>query len=123
MSLGACSTRREEAVTIQYSFIHSLIHSHSNYFKELGAVRGAENTKLERSSISLTCVLRTLLSTTGGQQSNIYYNLIWGSVLESYPGEGNGNPLQYSCLENSIDRGAWQATVHWVTKSRTRLSD
>ena len=32
------------------------------------------------------------------------------------PGEGNGNPLQYSCLENSIDRGAWWATVHGVTK-------
>ena len=39
------------------------------------------------------------------------------------PGEGNGNPLQYSCLENSMDRGAWQATVHGVTKSWTRLSD
>ena len=39
------------------------------------------------------------------------------------PGEGNGNPLQYSCLENSMDRGAWQATVHGVAKSRTRLSD
>ena len=39
------------------------------------------------------------------------------------PGGGNGNPLQYSCLENSMDRGAWQATVHGVTKSRTRLSD
>ena len=39
------------------------------------------------------------------------------------PGEGNGNPLQYSCLENPMDRGAWQATVHRVTKSRTRLSD
>ena len=39
------------------------------------------------------------------------------------PGEGNGNPLQYSCLENSMDRGAWQATVHGVTKSQTRLSD
>ena len=39
------------------------------------------------------------------------------------PGEGNGNPLQYSCLENPLDRGAWWATVHWVTKSRTRLSD
>ena len=38
------------------------------------------------------------------------------------PGEGNGNPLQYSCLENSMDRGAWWATVHGVTKSRTRLS-
>ena len=38
-------------------------------------------------------------------------------------GEGNGNPLQYSCLENSVDRGVWQATVHVVTKSRTQLSN
>ena len=38
-------------------------------------------------------------------------------------GEGNGNPLQYSCLENPMDRGAWSATVHGVAKSRTRLSD
>ena len=35
------------------------------------------------------------------------------------PVEGNGNPLQYSCLENPVDRGAWQATVHRVTKSQT----
>ena len=39
------------------------------------------------------------------------------------PGEGNGNPLQYSCLENSMDRGAWWATVHGVTKSQTQLND
>ena len=39
------------------------------------------------------------------------------------PGEGSGNPLQYSCLENPMDRGAQWATVHGVTKSRTRLSD
>ena len=39
------------------------------------------------------------------------------------PGEGNGNPLQYSCLENPMDRGAWQAAVHGVAKSQTRLSD
>ena len=39
------------------------------------------------------------------------------------PGEGNGNPLQYSCLENSTDREASWATVHWVAKSWTRLSD
>ena len=38
-------------------------------------------------------------------------------------GEGNGNPLQYSCLENPMDRGAWQATVHGVAKSWTWLSD
>ena len=37
--------------------------------------------------------------------------------------KGNGNPLQYSCLENSMDRGAWWATIHGVAKSRTRLSD
>ena len=37
-------------------------------------------------------------------------------------GEGNGNPLQYSCLENSIDRGAWKAMVHGVTKSLPQLS-
>ena len=37
------------------------------------------------------------------------------------PGEGNGSPLQYSCLENSMDRGVWQATVHEVRKSRTWL--
>ena len=39
------------------------------------------------------------------------------------PGEGNGNPLQHSCLENSVDRGAWWATVHGVAKSWTQLSD
>ena len=36
---------------------------------------------------------------------------------ESSPGGGNGNPLQYSCLKNSMDRGAWQSTVYGVTKS------
>ena len=43
--------------------------------------------------------------------------------LGKYPGERNGKLLQYSCLENSMDRGAWQARVHGVAKSRTRLSD
>ena len=38
-------------------------------------------------------------------------------------GEGNGNPLQYSCLENPMDGGVWQAAVHGVAQSRTRLSD
>ena len=39
------------------------------------------------------------------------------------PGEGQSNPLQYSCLENSMHRGAWGDTVHGVAKSRTQLSD
>ena len=41
------------------------------------------------------------------------------SELGRSPGEGNGNPLKYSCLENHMDRGAWWATVHGVTKSHT----
>ena len=48
-----------------------------------------------------------------------------GSIpgLGRSPGEGNGNPLQYSCLENSMDSGAWGAIVHGVTKSQTTLSN
>ena len=48
-----------------------------------------------------------------------------GSIpgLGRSPGEGNGNPLQYSCLENPMDRGAWRAAVHGVAKSQTQLSN
>ena len=45
------------------------------------------------------------------------------SGLRRFPGGGNGNPLQYSCLGNPMDRGAWQATVQGVAKSQTRLND
>ena len=48
-------------------------------------------------------------------------SLIPGSGRSS--GGGNGNPLQYSCLENPMNGGAWQGTVHWVAKSWTQLSD
>ena len=44
-------------------------------------------------------------------------------VHEEITGEGNGTPLQYSCLENPMDRGAWWAAVHGVTRSWTQLSD
>ena len=43
--------------------------------------------------------------------------------LDSIFGEGNGTPLQYTCLENPMDRGAWKAAVHGVAAGRTRLSD
>ena len=48
-----------------------------------------------------------------------------GSIpgLGRFPGEGNGNPLQYFCQENPMDREAWQATVHGVASSQTQLSD
>ena len=49
----------------------------------------------------------------------------WGSIpgSERCLGEGNGYPIQYSCLENPMDRGAWWATVRGVAKSQTQLSD
>ena len=46
-----------------------------------------------------------------------------GSRSGRFTGEGNGNPLQYSCLENSMDRGAWWTTIHGVIKSQTQLSN
>ena len=50
---------------------------------------------------------------------------IWGNFASrnTWYGEGNGTPLQCSCLENPMDEGAWWAAVHGITKSRTRLSD
>jgi len=63
-----------------------------------------------------------------GKESCLQYRRLVGdvgSILGSgrSPGEGNGNPLQYSCLENPMDRGACWATVHGVSKSQTQLSD
>ena len=60
--------------------------------------------------------------------SKSLYILTWQCVQDKCPlvsigGEGNGTPLQYSCLENPMDRGAWWAAVHGVARSRTQLSD
>ena len=57
----------------------------------------------------------------GGSESKV--SACNAGDLRSIPGEGNGNLLQYSCLENPMDKGAWLATVHGVAKSQTRLSD
>ena len=76
-----------------------------------------------------TCNLNTFLPTRfpGGSDDKVSACNAGdlGSVpgLGRSPGEGNGNPLQFSCLENPMDRGAWWATVHGVAKSRTRLND
>ena len=48
---------------------------------------------------------------------------VWSLGWEDFFGEGNGSPLQYSCLENPVDRGAWQAIIYGVTKSQTPLSN
>ena len=61
-------------------------------------------------------VVRNLLTSAGNERDV-------GSIpgLRRSPGGGNGNALQYSCLENPIDRGAWQATVHGVQESQMQL--
>ena len=55
-----------------------------------------------------------------GEEKNVIEKITLGP--SQVHGEGNGTPLQYSCLENPMDRGAWWATVHGVTKSQTQLS-
>ena len=55
--------------------------------------------------------------------TGLLYNVVPLIRTSNINGEGNGNPLQDSCLENPMDGGAWWAAVHGVAKSRTRLSD
>ena len=55
------------------------------------------------------------------KQWKILQEMGYQTTLLASPGEGNGNPLQYSCLENAIDGGTWWVTVHGVAKSQTRL--
>ena len=64
------------------------------------------------------CGLLSLVILWMGREGDLVWNLL-GQCL----GEGNGTPLQYSCLENPMDGGAWWAAVHGVAKSQTRLSD
>ena len=63
--------------------------------------------------------------TSGSSQLTYCWSLAWRilSVTSVWDGEGNGTPLQYSCLENPMDGGAWWAAVHGIAKSRTRPSD
>ena len=75
----------------------------------------------------LSCQELTLIGFLGGPDGKESAYNVRGPG--SIPGlgrslrEGNGNPLQYTCLENPMDRGTWQATVHGVVKSWTRLND
>ena len=59
------------------------------------------------------------LPASAGDTRDVHSNLESGRI----PGVGNSDPLQYSCLENSMDRGAWWATVYGVSKSRTQVSN
>ena len=65
----------------------------------------------------MTLVVKNLPANAGDVR-----DMGWIPGLERSPGGGRVNPLQYSCLENPMDRGAWWATVHGVSKSQTQLS-
>ena len=77
-------------------------------------------------SLVVSLVQQGVLGGAGGKEPTSQCRLDvrdTGSILElgRSPGEGNGNPLQYSCLENPTDRGAWGATVHGIAQSQTQL--
>ena len=82
---------------------------------------------LEKGHVSWISILIIIKSTFGGSEvKNLPTNardvgLILG--LGRFPGEGNGNPLQYSCLGNPMNRGTWWATVHGLAKSWTLLNN
>ena len=88
------------------------------------AKQGNQNRVTRTSKLQSDCNCPDFPDGLDGKAS-VYNAGDLGSIRGSgrSPGGGNGNSLQYSCLENPMDRGAWQATVHGVTKSRTRLSD
>ena len=77
-------------------------------------------TEVNGATISVKSVYFLLQSLEFHVNSSTFFGV--GLILV-YPGGGNGNPLWYSCLKNSMDRGAWQAAVHRVAKSWTQPSD
>ena len=71
--------------------------------------------------ISLCFILSLYQCALVGIPGRLFYQYFILGLARECGGEGNGNPLQYSCLENPMDRGAWWAVVHRVPKGRTRL--
>ena len=90
---------------------------------EFGVIKLQETRKEKSIFGTLSCPLDFPGGSDG--KASAYNAGDLGSIPGSgrSPGEGNGNPLQYSCLENAMDGGAWWVTVHGVAKSWTRLSD
>ena len=80
-----------------------------------------------QSSISHTSIKHSICipipKKGNAKECSNYHTIALISHASKVIGEDNGTPLQYSCLENPMDRGAWWAAVHGVTKSRTQLSD
>ena len=85
------------------------------------------SSAFSKSSLKIWKFSVPLLLKPGLENFEHYFDSIWNgcscAVVWTFFGEGNGNPLQYSCLENPMDGGAWGAAVHGITEGRTRLSD
>ena len=112
---------------MNYSFIPSVNHSLSKRFSSSASVQNiSQSPARHKGSLDLFLALKVFPNGSAGKESACDagdkgdVGLILGSGRS--PGEGNGNPLQYSCLENPMDRGAWKAIDHRVEKSPTRLS-
>ena len=82
-----------------------------------------DSHKLPLKSLTASNTLRFIMFQTQFEGKLFYKLGLIYLLLRSYPGEGNDNPLQYSCLENPTERGAWWAAVPRITKSWTRLSN
>ena len=82
-----------------------------------GIRRFQSNTYLESGASKVVLVVKNLPANAGNMKDSVSI-----SALERFTGGANGNPLQYSWLENPMDRGIWWATVHGITKSRTELN-
>ena len=100
-------------------------------FKEIRQIPGLKRDPhifpLKKTNLRLSVIISLLLflGFPGGSDASVCNAADPGSIpgFGRSPGEGNGNPLQYSCLENPMDGGAWWATVHGVAKSQTQLSE
>ena len=90
---------------MSYLLFHSILLALSFYYHNV---------------IKITCLL---YSTVSFYRSRTRFSILFYDHLAQCLGEGNGTPLQHSCLENPMGGGAWKAAVHGVAKSRTSLSD
>ena len=108
-------SRKEYWTTLHFSFVKT-INWQPSWCIHLFGVGWGESVSSSARPAPVAQMVKNLPASAGDPGS------IPGSGRS--PGEGNGSPLQYSCLENSTDRGTWQTTVHGVTtKSQTQLSN
>ena len=111
-----------------HSDLSSMFHLLSDSTGVTAGISELQLSEFDQGLLRYICIfyshLCVLLGFSGGSDSK-EPDCNAGSIPGSRrsPGEGNGNPLQYSSLENSMDRGAWQATVYGVTMSWTQLGD